>query len=179
MTITEFITKAEQIRQTNTVYMYGTVGQTVTQKLIDQKTAQYPKWYTAKRVANLKKKIGATGYDCSGLIKSILKSEGFPDVNADSIFKKYCTKVDKPTAGCLAHKSGHIAICVDADHVIEASSASGKVVLSDIAGRNFKEFGKFNFLKEETQTVQPVAPTTNKKEDILAALKEIIAKYGG
>lgn len=173
MTITEFITKAEQIRQSNTVYMYGTMGQTVTDILINSKAAQYPNWYTAARISKLKKNIGATGYDCSGLIKSILKDEGFPDVNADTIFKKYCAKVNKPSAGCLAHKSGHIAICVDADHVIEASSASGKVIISDIAERNFKEFGKFNFLKEEAQ------PAANEKEEILADLKEIITKYGG
>lgn len=175
MTITEFITKAEQIRQSNTVYMYGTVGQTVTENLINAKAMQYPKWYTAKRMANLKKKIGYIGYDCSGLIKSILKEEGFPDINADTIFKNYCTKVDNPSAGCLAHKSGHIAICVDADHVIEAASGSGKVVLADIAGRNFKEFGKFNFLKEETQSI----PTPSNKEQIIADLKKIIEKYEG
>lgn len=180
MNVSKFIEEANSIVSSNTVYAYGCTGQILTIDLIDQKTKQYPKWYTTKRIANLKKKIGYTGYDCSGLIKSILRSENFPDINADTIFSKYCTKVNKPAAGCLAHKSGHIAICIDSEHVIEASSGSGKVVISDIAGRNFKEFGKFNFLQEELQPLPvPTVPATSNKEQIIADLKKIIEKYEG
>ena len=170
MTKDEFINKAIEIASGEpVVYAYGFTGQMLTSELLDRKAKQYPNWYTDERKKNLSKHIGRYACDCSGLIKWILKSEMFPDFNADNIFSVYCTKVDKPYAGCIAHKKGHIGIVINEMEVVEASSSKGKVVISNIKDRDFTEYGKFNYLKEEL----------SKQECLLQDLKDLIKKYGG
>ena len=170
MTKDEFINKAIEIASGDpVVYAYGFTGQVLSEASIKAKAKQYPSWYTDERKKNLNKYIGRYACDCSGLIKWILKSEMFPDFNADNIFNVYCTKVDKPYAGCLAHKKGHIGIVINDTEVVEASSSKGKVVISNIKDRDFTEYGKFNYLKE--------IPSTG--DNLLEDLKALIKKYGG
>ena len=170
MTKDEFINKAIEIASGEAViYAYGFVGQELTEAIINAKAKQYPNWYTDARIKNLKSNIGRKACDCSGLIKWILKSEMFPDFNADSIYSVYCKTVSKPYAGCLAHKKGHIGICISDHTVVEASSSEGRVIISDISKRNWAEFGEFTYLKEEA----------TKEERLLQDLKDLIKKYGG
>ena len=170
MTTQEFIKKAEQIAKGVPVYYgYGFTGQVLSDASIQARAKQYPNWYTADRIKELKKHNGCTACDCSGLIKWVLKEEMFPDFNADYIFSVYCTKVDKPYAGCLAHKKGHIGIVINDTEVVEASSSKGKVVISNIKDRDFTEYGKFNYLKE----------VHSKGDALLEDLKALIKKYGG
>lgn len=170
MTTQEFIKKAEDIAKGAPVYYaYGFTGQMLTDASINAKAKQYPNWYTADRIKELKKHNGCTACDCSGLIKWILKEEMFPDFNADNIFNVYCTKVDKPYAGCLAHKKGHIGIVINDNEIVEASSSKGKVVISNIKDRDFTEYGKFTYLKE----------VPSKGDALLEDLKALIKKYGG
>lgn len=169
MNVSKFIEEASSIASSKTVYAYGCTGQILTLDLINQKAKQYPLWYTADRKKVLKSKIGSMAFDCSGLIKYIMKNENFPDHNADTIFKEYCNIVKVPYAGCLAHKSGHIGICLNDHQVIEASSKSGKVIISNNSERNWSEFGYFKLLGSDT----------NQMNDILSDLKKIIERYGG
>lgn len=170
MTKDEFIKKAEQIAKGVPVYYaYGFTGQTLSDASILARAKQYPNWYTGARITELQRHNGCTACDCSGLIKWILKEEMFPDFNADNIFSVYCTKVDKPYAGCLAHKNGHIGIVINDTEVVEASSLKGKVIISNIKDRDFTEYGKFTYLKEEL----------SKQECLLQDLKDLIKKYGG
>lgn len=169
MNVSKFIEEANSIASSNTVYAYGCIGQILTLDLIDQKAKQYPSWYTVVRKKNLMNKIGSLAFDCSGLIKYIMRNEKFPDHNADTIFKEYCDIVKVPYAGCLAHKSGHIGICLNEHQVIEASSKSGKVIISNNNERNWAEFGYFRLLGSDT----------NQMNEILSDLKKIIERYGG
>lgn len=181
MTINQFISRAKDIAEGKTVYLYGGIGQPVTSILINAKAKQYPKWYTASRIKKLSCYIGYLGYDCSGLIKAICKdlNEPIKDMNADSIFSTMCIKTDDPAAGCLAHVKGHIGIVIDSDHVIEANSKKEKVCISDINERKW-EFGKFTILKEDVTSIpapaQPENPS-NKYEQMLQDLQNIINKY--
>lgn len=170
MTKDDFITTAIAIAHREPViYAYGFTGQVLTDASIQAKAKQYPNWYTDARIKHLKTYIGNKACDCSGLIKWILKEEMFPDFNADSIYNVYCKTVAKPYAGCLAHKKGHIGICISDTKVVEASSTEGRVIISDISKRNWTEFGEFTYLKEEM----------SKQECLLQDLKDLIKKYGG
>lgn len=170
MTKDEFINKAIEITSGEPVmYAYGFTGQVLSEASILAKAKQYPNWYTGTKINNLRTFIGRKACDCSGLIKWILKEEMFPDFNADSIYNVYCKTVSKPYAGCLAHKKGHIGICINDTKVVEASSTEGRVIISDISKRNWTEFGEFTYLKEEM----------SKQECLLQDLKDLIKKYGG
>lgn len=170
MTKDEFINKAIEIASGEPVtYAYGFTGQVLSEASIQAKAKQYPSWYNETRIKHLKYQLGRKACDCSGLIKWILKEEMFPDFNADSIYSVYCKTVSKPYAGCLAHKKGHIGICISDHSVVEASSTEGHVVISEISKRNWTEFGEFTYLKEEM----------SKQEYLLQDLKDLIKKYGG
>lgn len=89
-----------------TVYMWGCFGAPVTDAIIREKTAQYPDWYTAERVQQLRrlKDKGVFAFDCVNLTKGILwgwsgdryayhggakyASNGVPDVSADTMIAK-------------------------------------------------------------------------------------------
>lgn len=172
MKSSEFILQARTIASVKTRYAFGCTGQKITSNLIAQKAAQYPAWYTKERKSSLLSDAGCLAFDCSGLIKYILRNESFPDINADTIFKTYCEKVNIPGAGCLAHKKGHIGICLNDHQVVEASSSSGAVVISDNSSRNWEEFGKFNFLQFDNFE-------NEKLNQFISDLKELINKYEG
>ena len=178
MTKESFIQAAKAIADSKTAYLYGGTGEKITESVINSKAAQYPKWYTASRIKKLKGCIGYRGFDCSGLIKGIFKDakEPMKDLNADSIFSTMCIKESKPEAGYLAHKKGHIAIVIDSDHIIEASSSAGKVKISDISSAY--EFGRFTLLNDENGSVS-TGSDVNRLQEIIANLQAIIEKYGG
>ena len=91
-----------------TVYMWGCFGAPVGETIIDEKSAQYPDWYTGGRVTYLRSLIGKVvyGFDCVNLTKGILwgwngnknayyggaryASNSVPDVSADGMIAK-CT----------------------------------------------------------------------------------------
>ena len=86
-----------------TVYMWGCFGSPVGETIIDEKSAQYPDWYTGGRVTYLRSLIGKVvyGFDCVNLTKGILwgwngnknayyggaryASNSVPDVSADGM----------------------------------------------------------------------------------------------
>ena len=89
-----------------TVYMWGCFGSPVGETIIDEKSAQYPDWYTGGRVTYLRSLIGKVvyGFDCVNLTKGILwgwngnknayyggaryASNSVPDVSADGMIAK-------------------------------------------------------------------------------------------
>lgn len=89
-----------------TVYMWGCFGSPVSETIIDEKSHQYPDWYTGGRVTYLRSLIGKVvyGFDCVNLTKGILwgwnanknayyggaryASNSVPDVSADGMIAK-------------------------------------------------------------------------------------------
>jgi LysM repeat protein len=141
MTAKEFIEKVKEVQKTNTVYMWGTYGQVLTNHLIDYKANQYPSKNTPARVARHKKLVGQgySAWDCVGLIKGILwgwtqgksppyGANGVPDTGSDGMFNNYCTNRStdfrKIIPGCAVWIKGHIGVYIGGGLVIEATSRS-------------------------------------------------------
>jgi len=139
MTAKEFIDKVKEVQKTNTVYMWGTYGQVLTDKLITDKAKQYPSKNTAARVARHKQLVGKgySAWDCVGLIKGILwgwvkgkspkyRGSEVPDVGSDSMYKNYTTHQSTDFKDILPGEvvwiTGHIGVYIGDGLVIEATS---------------------------------------------------------
>ena len=142
MTVEAFIKILKSIEKNKTVYVYGGIGQIVTNSLLNTKAKQYPSFYTISRMAILKKFVGRGyyGFDCVNVIKSILwgwngdktkvycgakyASNTVPDVSADG-FIQLCTDVSRNfkniKIGEAVWMSGHIGVYIGNGLVIECS----------------------------------------------------------
>lgn len=121
-------------------YWYGTKLWVPTEKLLQQKERQYPKRYTAGRMARYRKDIaaGKTVTDCSGLITSYLDA---PAQSANSMYAhakvKGGIKTLPEVPGLLLHRDGHIAVYEGNGYVIEARGFAYGVVRTRLKDRNF------------------------------------------
>lgn len=107
MTNKEFVQKAiDAAKNYKTVYANGVFGSVIAEDIIEQKSRQLPRWYTAERQANLRKLIGKGyfGFDCVCFVKGILwgwngdqsenyggakyESNGVPDITENSMISK-------------------------------------------------------------------------------------------
>ena len=167
MTNNQFIDKAKDIYNLNTAYASGTFGQKYTEAFIKQKKAQYPKWYTDKRVADLKARATKTLYlfDCVGLIKGIIwgfpkmtyESNGLKDISDQGLWDKYCTNKSKDfnmiKSGAIVHIKGHVGIYIGDGKVIECTTKWGsKVIITalgnigSIKGLNTRSWDEYGYL---------------------------------
>lgn len=135
----------EILRHYNTCYLYGGIGQIVTQSVVNTKAKQYPSFYTSARKAKYTQYINSSkrywGFDCVNLYKSILwgwkgdesksyggatyASNGVPDASADGLFS-YCTNKsstgwDNMMIGEALWMSGHFGLYVGNGKCIECT----------------------------------------------------------
>lgn len=143
MTVETFLKILKSVQKDyKTVYVYGGIGQIVTNSLLAAKAKQYPSFYTLNRMSILKKYVGKGyfGFDCVNVIKSILwgwhgdknhiyggavyASNTVPDVSADG-FISLCTNVSSNfkniKIGEAVWMSGHIGVYIGNGLVIECS----------------------------------------------------------
>lgn len=131
-------------------YWFGTFGQIASAALLENKKKQYPNQYTPDRIPIYTQQFGKQVFDCSGLLKYILMTEGETktlsynsalDYSADSFYQKAPKKGDISTLpeipGIALHRPGHIGIYAGNGKVIEARGFAYGVVKSDIQGRGF------------------------------------------
>lgn len=178
MTNNQFIDKAKDIYNLNTAYASGTFGQKYTDAFIKQKKSQYPKWYTDKRVADLKARAAKTLYlfDCVGLIKGIIwgfpkmtyESGGLKDVSDQGLWDKYCINKSKDfnmiKPGVIVHIKGHVGIYIGDGKVIECTTKWGSKVIITACGnigsikglntRSWDEYGYLSILDNIPKTEQ-------------------------
>lgn len=145
MKASEFVAKAVEIAsEYKTVYMWGTFGAPLSEKVIRQKAEQYPSHYGSTKQKNLRAKLGQGyfAFDCVGLIKGILwgwngdgsknygggvyAANGVPDTNVGGMMK-LCTEVSTDWSGILPGElvatSDHIGIYIGGGKVAEATPA--------------------------------------------------------
>lgn len=144
MTALELVQKHLDVAKNyKTVYMWGVFGAPVTEAIISEKAKQYPSWYTASKIAELRKLIGKGyfGFDCVNLTKGILwgwngnrnayyggaayaKKGTIPDVSADgaiALCKDVSTDFAKLTVGEALWMRGHWGIYVGDGLAVECT----------------------------------------------------------
>ena len=151
----------EILRHYNTCYLYGGIGQIVTQSVVNAKAKQYPGFYTSARKANYTQYINSSkrywGFDCVNLYKSILwgwngdesksyggakyASNGVPDASADGLFS-YCTGKsstgwDNMMIGEALWMSGHFGLYVGNGKCIECSPRWNRIGLGSSWGEEW------------------------------------------
>lgn len=145
------------IAQLGKPYWYGTFGQVAAESLLRQKSAQYPRYYTA---ADFTSQYGQKVHDCVGLIKGYLWYE---TVNSSPIYnpaqdkdvsgmKANCTEKgllatmpDIP--GVLVFMPGHVGVYIGHGKVIEARGHAYGVVETKLKDRPWTEWGKLDWIE--------------------------------
>ncbi len=118
----------------DSIYVYGTFGQELSESLINQKAKQY--LYNLPRKSKYKKALNSSGreyaFDCVGLIKAYLwgrhgniKYNPKQDKSANGMYNaskiKGKIKNMPEREGLLVHMSGHIGIYIGNGYVIECT----------------------------------------------------------
>lgn len=194
MTNKEFVEKLKDIAADyKTVYMWGVFGAPVTEKVISDKTAQYPSWYTAAKQALFRSLIGKGyfAFDCVNLLKAILwgwngdssksyggakyASNGVPDVNADGMIAK-CLRVttdfSNVEVGEALWMSGHIGVYIGDGLAVECTPAwENKVQITAVGnigkkkGYNTRTWTKHGHIPYITyEKIKPEQPAEAEKE---------------
>ena len=123
-------------------YVFGTYGQILTEQLLSQKLAQYPRQVGRFEKVIRAQWLGKHVQDCSGLIKGFLwqganqtanyQENGIPDFSADSMFAMAKDKglaTDIPEIpGLMVWKPGHIGVYIGNGEVIESNSTKAGVI---------------------------------------------------
>ena len=163
MTNKDFIDKLLNIvNNYKTVYAYGTFGQKLTTSIINQKSKQYPNWYTDKRKKELLSLVNKNYFcfDCVGLIKGVLwgwngsntsnggakyESNGVPDLSANGLINKcknISTNFSSITMGEVVWMDGHVGIYYKNGEIIECSPAfNNKVQITNLSQRKWIKHG--------------------------------------
>lgn len=140
----ELVTRLQVIAANyRTTYMWGVFGSPVTESKIAEKVRQYPRRYTAAKLAKLRSYIGRGyyGFDCVGLIKGVLwgwsgrdthphggaryEAAGGPtDLDANQMIarcKSVSADFSKIMPGCAVWMQGHIGVYIGDGKVVEAT----------------------------------------------------------
>lgn len=166
ITSKEFVKRLTEVpQQYKTYYATGTFGQRATDSFINAKAKQFPKQYTAAKVAKLKSLPDDTRlFDCCGLIKAILwnfpntvyTSNGVSDLSDAGLWNvatEKTTDLKKVPVGGLLHMPGHVGIKISETQAIDCSTKWNCVKIHDLFTRGWKEGGKLPYV-QYSETVQ-------------------------
>lgn len=171
--------------ETNTIYVYGTFGNKLTNALITSKAKQYPKQNTPYRVGLYKKALnsGKTYYafDCVGLIKSYIwggyvnvKYNASQDKSANGMYEVAKVKGNISTIpareGVLVQMNGHIGVYDGKGYVYECtpnktfakqSHKAGGVCKTKLSDRKWTHWCECIYITyEKEQKPEQSKPTT-------------------
>lgn len=145
------------IAQLGKPYWYGTFGQTATESLLRQKSAQYPNQY---RWNDFFEQYGQRVHDCVGLIKGYLWSEtpnSTPIYNSKqdkdvSGMKANCIETGNiktlpELLGVLVFMNGHVGVYIGNGEVIEARGHLYGVVKIKLKDRPWTSWGKLRWIE--------------------------------
>lgn len=118
----------------------------------------YEPYYDGGRQQMMEQMAADSGYtipgaDCSGFIVGLWRhakvvGTGF-DATADKLYSNYCVATKSPMAGDLAHKSGHIGICVGAGYVVEDAGGAYGVQLTRTDSRKLWDYVRGKYVKQK------------------------------
>lgn len=158
-------------------YWYGTFGQKATEKLWNDKAAQYPKYYTTIR-KNKASKLFGTGvkvHDCSGLIKGYMMCESADaepkylpeyDFSANAFYsraqEKGSIKTIPEIPGIAVWRNNHIGVYIGGGNIIEAKGFDYGVIMSNLKGCTFTNWCKIPGIDYSESVKVEDAPKPNK-----------------
>ena len=129
-------------------YVYGTYGTVLDNSLLDSKITQYPDEVGANEQFIRDNWLWKRTADCVGLIKgyswydaetqkTLLVSNGMPDIGADTMYENATEKGSIDTIpevlGLAVWKEGHIGVYIGGGKVVEAYGTTTGVIYSELA----------------------------------------------
>lgn len=175
MTANEFASLAARVaEEEDTVYMKGVFGAPVGEEVLAEKAKQYPSWYTSSRLASLRARKGAFGFDCVCFLKALLwgwngdkdakwggalyRANGVPDFSVEAL-PSLCTDVSDDftslRVGEILWMKGHCGVCIGGGVAVECTTkwdggVQKSFVLSSpesgVRGRVWEAHGKLKYL---------------------------------
>ncbi len=162
-------THAMECLKINTVYLWGGLGEVISEESIQSRRDKYPNVYDDDKCNQLRALIGKNyrGFDCSGLIKNYIMggidyfeyNESL-DKNSYSMYEEALNKgvIDNlpELPGTCLYMKGHVGIYAGNGNVIESTSNirfGNGVVMTNIMDRNWENWFWCNgILVNELQT---------------------------
>lgn len=136
----------------NTWYMYGNNGNLITEYFIQVKARQYPNQYTASHITELRKHIGAVGFDCSSLVDVYtgkdLSANGWLRIATE----KGLISSMPDIIGLTVHYNGHMGIYIGNGEVIEARGTWYGIVKTKLNARPWREWAKIPHIDYSNNT---------------------------
>lgn len=122
---------------TPNIYVWGGIGEYITDEMLDEKIARWPEWYIPERAQIRKEFVGRNvrGWDCIGLIQSYTWGDYhqgntkyyFPEefLNTSQLIEMDLVKGDIATLperpGLVLWKKGHVGVYIGNGEVIEST----------------------------------------------------------
>lgn len=151
-------------------YVWGTYGTVLDKAFLESKIEQYPNEVGGKEEFIRANWVGKRTADCVGLIKgyswydvesqkTILISNGMPDIGADTMYENATEKGTIDTIpeipGLAVWKSGHIGVYIGNGQVVEAYGTTTGVIRSRLADGGWTHWLKIPYItyieQEETE----------------------------
>lgn len=151
-------------------YVWGTYGTVLDDTFLESKIEQYPNEVGGKEDFIRANWLGKRTADCVGLIKgyswydvesqkTILISNGMPDIGADTMYENATEKGTIDTIpeipGLAVWKSGHIGVYIGNGQVVEAYGTTTGVIRSQLANGGWTHWLKIPYItyieQEETE----------------------------
>ncbi len=142
-------------------YVYGTYGTVLDNSLLDSKIAQYPDEVGANEQFIRDNWLWKRTADCVGLIKgyawydaetqkTLLVSNGMPDIGADTMYENATEKGGIDTIpevlGLAVWKEGHIGVYIGGGKVVEAYGTTTGVIYSELADGGWTHWLKIPYI---------------------------------
>lgn len=150
-------------------YVYGTYGTVLDNSLLDSKITQYPEEVGGNEEFIRENWLWKRTADCVGLIKgyswydtetqkTLLVSNGMPDIGADTMYENATEKgtIDTipETPGLAVWKEGHIGVYIGGGKVVEAYGTTTGVIRSELADGGWTHWLKIPYINYVEQEVE-------------------------
>lgn len=186
-------------KQLGNGYVFGTFfSAAITEKIIQDKAAQYPNQYTSDYIRRSRKWLGKVAGDCVGLIKGYYWLDedsnqvyylykNLPDVSADGMLAN-AKKMNGQTAaynenktwgklstipdipGVLVWRSGHIGVYIGNGKVIESRGVDYGVVETNLNERGWVNWCLCPYI-EYVDSLIPISPLEGKEVNMKRGFK--------